>query len=185
MASTLLGQSVTAHFHPPCLNPSVRREWRSMPREERAEWLAAVKVIPLLDMFLGELTLPCVVPEPLASQLFSGANLQHHVHSDPAHRPQQFIFRRSVNFTNCRLPSKPLIHTLTDWSYVHMDLNPMVGLFYFHPRTTIEHKHRSTSLASSFPGIVHSSRTSTLPSAKNATIRATSRIGIGQRVWSR
>jgi len=41
-AVTLLGQSVTAQTH--CPNPSVRREWRSLPSHERAEWINAVKV---------------------------------------------------------------------------------------------------------------------------------------------
>lgn len=54
VASTFLGQSVTAHYYKPCSNPAVRREWRSMPREERAEWMAAVKVNHPLDMFLEE-----------------------------------------------------------------------------------------------------------------------------------
>ena len=51
-ASTLLGLSVAANFYEPCSNPSVRREWRSMPVEERAEWLAAVKVNHPLSMLL-------------------------------------------------------------------------------------------------------------------------------------
>jgi len=41
-ASVLLALSVTAA---PCENPSIRREWRSMPREERAQWIAAVKCL--------------------------------------------------------------------------------------------------------------------------------------------
>lgn len=54
-ASTLLGLSVTAGFYKPCENPSVRREWRSMPPEERAEWLAAVKVERPLGTLLRKL----------------------------------------------------------------------------------------------------------------------------------
>lgn len=30
-----------------------------MPAEERADWIGAVKVTPLLGMFLGELTSMC------------------------------------------------------------------------------------------------------------------------------
>lgn len=43
-ASTLLAPVVSANYYP-CENPSVRMEWRSMPREERAEWIAAVKCL--------------------------------------------------------------------------------------------------------------------------------------------
>jgi len=41
-AATLLGTSVVGQAG--CVNPSVRREWRSMPPQERAEWINAVKV---------------------------------------------------------------------------------------------------------------------------------------------
>jgi len=41
-AATLFGSSVVAQTG--CVNPSVRREWRSMPPQERAEWIDAVKV---------------------------------------------------------------------------------------------------------------------------------------------
>jgi len=41
-AVALLGQSVTAQTR--CPNPSVRREWRNLPSNERAEWINAVKV---------------------------------------------------------------------------------------------------------------------------------------------
>jgi len=41
-AVTLLGQPVTAR--PRCSDPSVRREWRSLAPDERAEWIAAIKV---------------------------------------------------------------------------------------------------------------------------------------------
>ena len=44
LAVTLFGQSVTATVH--CSNPSVCREWRSLTSNERAEWIAAVKVNP-------------------------------------------------------------------------------------------------------------------------------------------
>ncbi|KAF9778931.1 Di-copper centre-containing protein [Thelephora terrestris] len=50
-ASTLLGLSVSANLYQPCLNPSVRLEWRSMPAEERAEWLAAVKCLNNVDYY--------------------------------------------------------------------------------------------------------------------------------------
>lgn len=41
-AATPLGQSVIAH--PRCVNPSIRREWRSMSPQQRAGWIDAVKV---------------------------------------------------------------------------------------------------------------------------------------------
>jgi len=41
-ASTLLGPSVVAQKR--CTNPYARREWRSMPPQERADWINAVKV---------------------------------------------------------------------------------------------------------------------------------------------
>jgi hypothetical protein len=40
--STLLGQSAIAQTG--CDNPSIRREWRNMLPEARAEWIDAVKV---------------------------------------------------------------------------------------------------------------------------------------------
>ena len=44
VAATLCGQSVTAKVQ--CSNPSVRREWRTLTSDERAEWIDAVKVNP-------------------------------------------------------------------------------------------------------------------------------------------
>ena len=41
-AAALAGPSVVAQKG--CTNPSIRREWRSMSPQERAEWIDAVKV---------------------------------------------------------------------------------------------------------------------------------------------
>lgn len=93
-ASTLLGLSVTADYSP-CANPSVRREWRSMPREERAEWMAAVKCLKTLPHS------PALVP--------------------------------TFNTTYTQIPPlDPNSSYFDDWSYTHMDLNPVIhftGLF--------------------------------------------------------
>jgi len=53
------------------------------------------------------------------------------------------------------------------------------------PQRTIQHKPRSTALASSYPGIVRTSRTSKLLSRTNADTPALNRIGTGHSVWSR
>ena len=57
-AVTLFGQSAAAHTQ--CDNPSVRREWRTLSADERAEWIDAVKVRTLRrpSSFLASLTLP-------------------------------------------------------------------------------------------------------------------------------
>ena len=66
-----------------------------------------------------------------------------------------------------------------------MDLNPVVSRCQTHtPRTIIEHKHRSTTLASSYPGIVHMSRISKVLFRRNADTPALNRTGIGHSVWS-
>jgi tyrosinase len=89
VASTLLGQSVTANFYKPCLNPSVRREWRSMPREERAEWITAVKCLNTL--------------------------------------PHNSSLVPTFNTTYAQIPPvNPDSTYLDDWSYIHMDLNPVI-----------------------------------------------------------
>ena len=41
-AITLLGHSAAANTL--CSDPDVRREWRTLDAEERAEWISAVKV---------------------------------------------------------------------------------------------------------------------------------------------
>ena len=50
---TLLVQAAAANNGSPCSNPTVRREWRSLPPEERAAWMAAVKVEHKLRMLLA------------------------------------------------------------------------------------------------------------------------------------
>jgi len=47
-AATLLGQSVAADAGTKCTKLSVRREWRSMPPHERADWISAVKCLNTL-----------------------------------------------------------------------------------------------------------------------------------------
>ena len=42
VVATILGQTVIAHNR--CDKLSVRREWRSLTREQRAGWIDAVKV---------------------------------------------------------------------------------------------------------------------------------------------
>jgi len=73
-AVTLLGQSVTAQKR--CPNPSVRREWRSLPSHERAEWINAIKVknsaghsSPVANAS------PCPVSQHVAPQLFFDADV--------------------------------------------------------------------------------------------------------------
>lgn len=39
---------LTTPAHAQCENPSVRREWRQFSTDEKAEWISAVKVSPLL-----------------------------------------------------------------------------------------------------------------------------------------
>lgn len=64
-AATLLGQSVIAQAA--CLNPSVRREWRSLSDQGRAEWISAVKVKYRFGNHLERLTPPCLVSHHKAS----------------------------------------------------------------------------------------------------------------------
>ena len=40
----LLLTVITAVYASPCVDPRVRREWRSISEHERQEWIAAVKV---------------------------------------------------------------------------------------------------------------------------------------------
>jgi len=118
-------------------------------------------------------------------QLFSGANLQHDLHRNSTRQHQQFIFRRFVHTPFSR--RYYLLHIGTDWVYVHMDLNPVVSplLDPPTPHTGIQHKPRSTALASSSPGIVHMSKISKLFFRRNADTPALNRTGTGGSVCSR
>ena len=75
-AAALLGPPVIAQTH--CDNPSVRREWRSMPPQERAEWIDAVKVgvsNNLLSLFPTSLTIPPLVSQHATSRPFPSSDL--------------------------------------------------------------------------------------------------------------
>ena len=62
-AAAVLGESVTVR--PGCSNPTVRQEWRSLTRQERAEWITAVKVdsavypSPVADTFPPSVFMNC------------------------------------------------------------------------------------------------------------------------------
>ena len=68
-AVALLVQFVAADDSGPCSNPSVRREWRDLPAQERADWMAAVKVRypPTFDSRRRMTDTSTTVPEQLAS----------------------------------------------------------------------------------------------------------------------
>lgn len=74
-AVILLAQSVVANDSPPCSNPSVRREWRSLPPEERAEWMAAVKVAHPHASPMHITDTSGIVSQLYASQLFFDSKL--------------------------------------------------------------------------------------------------------------
>ena len=71
--ATLLGQAAIANNR--CDNPSVRREWRSMTRTQRAGWIDAVKVGKLDSAILTALKLPYLVSQLVTSQLVAGPYL--------------------------------------------------------------------------------------------------------------
>jgi len=178
-AATLFGQSVTARGR--CFNPSVRHEWRSLTSHERAEWITAVKVNP---------------PEHASrtTDTFLPSAFTHYLTTLP-------WCRRLTQPTPRFHPSTPAVHISTVGlccifsqilliSYrIRLGLRPYGSqsrckslLDPPTPRTIIRHEPRYTTLASSYPGIAHMSRTSKPPFRRNADTRAPTRTGTGHLV---
>lgn len=83
-AAALFGQAVTAHS---CLNPSVRREWRSLSTHERAEWISAVKVKHWLTEDTSRLTdtsMPSVLTNYLIALLWCRPSTHPTLRSHPS-----------------------------------------------------------------------------------------------------
>ena len=179
---TLFAQPVTAQSR--CSNPSVRREWRSLTSDERAEWITAVKVSPSeYASRVTDTSLPSVSTRYPTTLLWC---------------------RPSTQPTPQFHPSTPVVHISTVRSYpifsqvLLASYRNRLGLCPHGPqsrckslldppvsRTIIQYKPRSTPLASSCPGIVHMSRTSKVLFGRNADTPALSRTGTGHSVGSR
>jgi len=182
VAVTLFTQSVTAR--PRCSHPSVRHEWRSLAPHERAEWIAAVKVNPWEHASrITDTSLPSVFTRYPTTLLWCRLSTRP--------TPQFHPSTPAVHISTVRL--YPIFSQILLASYRNrLGLCPYGSqsrckslLDPPTPRTIIEHKHRSTTLASSYPGTVHMSRTSKVLFRRNADIPALNRTGTGHSVWSR
>ena len=180
-AITLFGQSVTAQER--CSDPSVRREWRSLTPHERAEWIAAVKVNP--SEHGSRITNICL---PSAFIRYLTTRLWCRLLTQPT--PQFHPLTLAVRISTVRLYpvfSQTLLASYRNrlglcphgsQSRCKSLLDPPI------PRTMIQHKLRSTPLASSCPGIVRTSRTLKPLFKRNADTPALNRTGTGHSVWS-
>ena len=178
-AATLFGQSVTARGR--CFNPSVRHEWRSLTSHERAEWITAIKVNPpehasrITDTLLPSAFTHCLTTLPWC---------RHLTQPTPRFHPSTPVAHISTVGLCCIFSQILLI------SYrIRLGLRPYGSQSYCKSllnspslRTIIRHKPRSTTLASSCPGIVHMSKTSKLFFRRNADTRVLTRTGTGHSV---
>jgi len=179
---TLFGQSVTARSR--CSHPSVRREWRSLAPHERAEWVAAVKVNT------SECA-SCIADTSLSSVLTRYPTPLLWCRPSTQPTPKIHLSTPAVHISTVRL--YPIFSQILLASYRNrLGLYPYGSQFRCEslldsptPHTAIQHKPRSTALASSSPGIVHTSRTSKLLSRINADTPVLNRTGTGPLVCSR
>lgn len=91
-----------------CQNPTVRREWRSLPPQERAQWITAVKVnCPLRMSPVNVQLIPaCAVPKKHPPQLFFDTLLQYFILEDSSYQPKFFVLRWCACFV------EPQVHLL-------------------------------------------------------------------------
>ena len=178
-AAILFGQSVATQAR--CSNPSVRREWRSLTPHERTEWISAVKVtLAEHASLMTDTSLSSVFTRYLTTLLWcrplTQPTLRFHPSTPAVHISTVRLYRilsqiLLISYRNrlglCSYGSQSRRKSLLD--------SPT-------PRTIIQRKPRSTTLASSYLGIAHMSRTSKPPFRRSADTRALNRTGTGQSV---
>jgi len=122
-----------------CLKPQVRREWRALSVEERAEWISAVKVrrgfyrgqpYSQFGITSGSLTFQnftqCLAKVPHKEYVVPYPNYVNHTVDVPLDKNSSMFDGAYARPLRVPFGTRTMLKSYSDFNFIHIDLNPLV-----------------------------------------------------------